>query len=452
MEERKQKHLLEILISSNDVFSRCISIIKPEYFQGNLQQLVRFITEYFDKYKTLPEIDTLAVEYADISLEKQVVTNDKISYACDEIEKFCKEQAVVIAMNDSIHDLENGEFGAIVDRMQDAVTISLKKDLGWDFFGDNFSKRLEEALSQAKTISTGIAALDKYIGGGLSRQQTTIFTANSGVGKSIMLNNLAHNYAVTGHNVVLLSLELPVTMIFNRTAAIVSGFKINSLGENKLELTSTIENIGSNVAGSIVIQRLRGDANCNDIRSYLTHYAMERGHMPECLIVDYLDKMTPNQGIGRLGISEQDKFKSEQLAEIMFDYDMIGISASQQNREAIGNPSPRQDVIAGGLTKANTVDNMISLYMDEQMRLRGEMVAHFLKTRSADGVGKTSELYFDTGNLRICDPGTASNRGIFDISKRSNNIISNLPGLEYEKTNKLPQSDILNFMENLENG
>ena len=51
--------------------------------------------------------------------------------------------------------------------------------------------------------------------------------------------------------------------------------------------------------------------------------------------------------------------------------------------------------------------------MDDQMRLRGELRAHFLKTRSSDGVGKNVEMHFDKKNLRICDKGTNSNNGVF---------------------------------------
>ena len=165
---------------------------------------------------------------------------------------------------------------------------------------------------------------------------------------------------------------------------------------------------------------------------------------------------------------------------MVFDYNLYCATASQQNRDAIGNAAPRQDVIAGGYTKVNTVDNVISLYMDEQMRLRGEMRAHFLKTRSADGVGKSAQLFFDTKNLRITDPDSASNRGLFDLTKKENDYKidagrnlpeiddldinsetqytdeNNIINIETKRSNKanennLRQSDLLNFMEELEN-
>lgn len=465
MDINKQEYLLGILLSSTDVFSRCVSILRPEYFDGDVRLSIKFILKYFDKHGTPPDIDTVNAEVG-VSVKKQNVTSDKMNYACDEIEIYCRETAVKIAMLESTNDLQDGNLGIIVERMKEAVQISLQRDLGWEVFDGLFLEKLEKALEAQKTISTGIRGIDNYIGGGLARQQVTLFTANSGMGKSIMLNNIAHNYARTGHNVVLLSLELPREMIFARTAAITSGNNIKLLRDEKLQVASTMEEVRRNTSGSLMIDRIRGDANSNDIVSYLTHYQLELEKIPDVLIVDYLDKMTPNQGIGKLNISEQDKHKAEQLAEVVYNHNLICASASQQNREAIGNMNPQQDVIAGGLTKINTVDNVISLYMSEEMRIRGEMVAKFLKTRSSDGVGKHSTLFFDTSNLRIRDPDSASNHGLFSVtSKKTTNYIDSiaeqLPGVEVVTDTELPndkgkgsptKTDLLSFMETIQDG
>jgi hypothetical protein len=152
-----------------------------------------------------------------------------------------------------------------------------------------------------------------------------------------------------------------------------------------------------------MIKRIKGDACTNDIRSYIKQYELEFGKVPDVLIVDYVDKMSPNGGKKQMSISEQDKEKTEQLAELIFDLDMIGFSASQQNREAIGNGAPTQGVIAGGLTKVNTVDNYISIFMPEDMKLKGEMLFFFLKTRYSDGVGEQALLKYNSSTLKITD-------------------------------------------------
>lgn len=449
---KKQKHLFETLLSSNDVFSRCISILNPEYFDGEVRLAVQFTLEYFNKYKSIPDIKLINSEY-DLNIEHIQVPLAKVTYTCDEIERFCKESAVALAINESLNDLQEGNLGIIVDRVKRAVEVSLKKDLGWNIYGPNFLDMLNESLAKQQTISTGIKALDMWLNGGFARQQTTIFTANSGIGKSVMLNNVGYNYSAQGYHVVYLSLELPKTMVFTRSSAIISGYDVKTLGDHTLEVASVVDNVRHKTDGTFMIQRIAGDSCSNDIRSYLTHYEMEYQRRPDVLVVDYLDKMTPNSRNSRLSISEQDKFKSEELAEVVLDYDLIGVTASQQNRDAIDDPNPKQSSIAGGLTKINTVDNVISLFMNDQMRLNGEMYAYFLKTRSSDGVGRIAELSFDAKSLRITDRGTTSNNGLFDITKRKQQItegLKGITGLEYDPVTTNAQSALLKFMEELE--
>lgn len=151
--------------------------------------------------------------------------------------------------------------------------------------------------------------------------------------------------------------------------------------------------------------------------------------------------MAPNGGVKTKSVSEQDKEKSEQLAELGFLYNAITISASQQNREALRLAAPDQAVIAGGITKVNTVDNYISIAMDDNMRLRGEMMIFFLKTRSSRGVGKARMLKFDEDTLLITD-GENKEQLVIDknkdkrpneFTKKLTSIKGNIPGMPTDK-------------------
>ena len=65
--------------------------------------------------------------------------------------------------------------------------------------------------------------------------------------------------------------------------------------------------------------------------------------------------------------------------------------------------TPDQSIIAGGISKINTVDNYISIYMSPEMRLKGEMLLYYLKTRSSSAVGSMTQLAFNPDNLIISD-------------------------------------------------
>lgn len=403
MNLEKEKVILENLISSPDVFSRCISILKPEYFDPNHRSVVLFLIDYYEKYKAIPPTDIIKAE-SKVELSYREVTKDLFAYTCDNIEQFCRNSAMQQAILDSSKELLKAEsnMGSIFEAIKHALAVSLPKDLGTEFFDDP-ERRLKSYIDKTAPYSTGLNALDRHLDDGLRRSTLTLFSANSGVGKSIMLANIGANYAKQGLNVLYLSLELPESMIYLRLSSITTEMPIRQWKENIPELAHKIHGMKEDGAGSYLIKRMPVGATANEIRGYLKLYELDYGYTPDVLIVDYLDIMRPNEGTRNLTISDQDKLKAEQLNEILLEIDAIGLSASQQNREAIDNNAPNQSVIAGGLTKVNAVDNYVSIFMNGEMRLAGEMMIFFLKTRSSDGVGKSEQLYFDSITLKIKD-------------------------------------------------
>jgi len=59
--------------------------------------------------------------------------------------------------------------------------------------------------------------------------------------------------------------------------------------------------------------------------------------------------------------------------------------------------------IAGGISKIQTADNVISILATPAMKERGQYQFQFLKTRSSSGVGSKVIMGFDPDNLRIYD-------------------------------------------------
>jgi hypothetical protein len=416
MKAKKQKLVIEHLLGSPDLFITCNNIIQPQYFDPEYRSAVKFIKEYYDNYHSLPATDLLAAEF-DITFVPKIVTKDEFKYTCTELETFCKQSALRQAIYDSLGDVEKNELGAVQERIKKAMEISLHRDVGLEFY-DEPEAYLKGLIDTMVHHSTGITALDMLLNGGLIRKQTTLFSANSGVGKSNMLLNLASNFSINqGFNVLYLSLELPVDMLRLRMSFMQSRVASKTWKQNIPEIAGKIINNKSEGAGSIKIKRIANGSTANDVRSILKQYELEHKYVPDVLCIDYLDIMNPIGGTKNKSISDQDKEKSEQLSEIVFDYDMIGLSASQQNRGALDEPAPNQSVIAGGLTKVNSVDNYFSMFMNEHMRLRGDMTLHALKTRSSDGVGKSVLVNFNTENLLITDSTKSENQDIMIIDK-----------------------------------
>lgn len=438
MNEKKQKHLINNLLNSPDLMGKCIEILKPSYFEPELVPHVNFLINYHLSHNTNPTTQLMNAECdTDSPYSDYLIPVDELEYSAEEIESFCKQSAMRDAVFESYDLIGNNDFGAIYKKVSDALNVSLKKDLGLNVFDDPEAtlKRLMEELDY---ISCGIPVLDEHFGGGTLRKHLFMASANSGGGKSVMLSNVANNYALQGLDVVYVSLELPEDMIFLRQSFIMTAFSHRVWKSKVFEIASRMKELKKYGAGNFRIVRLPIGSTANAIRAYLKQYEIEYNKAPDALIVDYLDLMQPIGGIKNIGVSEQDKQKSEEIYELLHAYDMIGWSASQQNRDALRMSSPDQSAIAGGMSKVNICDYWISILMDKSMRLNGEMIVTFLKSRYSDAQGKSALLSFDDGSLKISNhqnPHSAEDL-IKNIGEKHKKVTSN-DTLEGKFINKL---------------
>lgn len=446
MNEKKQKHLINNLLNSPDLLGKCIEIIKPSYFEPEYIPHVKFLLTYHLTHNTNPSVKLMNAECdADEKYEEYLIPKDEIDYSAEEIEVFCKQSAMRDAILESYELIGNNEFGAIYKSVSDALNVSLKRDLGLSVF-ENPEETLNRLTEELDYISCGISVLDEHFGGGTLRKQFYMASANSGGGKSVMLSNVSNNYALQGLDVVYISLELPEDMIFLRQAFIMTSASHRVWKSKVFEIASRMKEFKQYGAGDFRIVRLPIGSTANSIRAYLKQYEIENGKAPDVLAVDYLDLMQPIGGSKNKNISEQDKEKSEEIYELLHSYDMIGWSASQQNRDALKMSSPDHSAIAGGMNKVNICDNWISLLMDKNMRLNGEMIVHFLKTRYSDAQGKSALLSFDDATLKIANhqnPGAVEDliKNIADKHKK----VTNNKGLEGKFLNKLVNEGDLNL-------
>jgi hypothetical protein len=111
--------------------------------------------------------------------------------------------------------------------------------------------------------------------------------------------------------------------------------------------------------------------------------------------------MASNRNVSSENIWLKDKYVSEELRAIGFDYDCAMISASQLGRGAIDAEKVTHAHIQGGISKIQTCDLMISIIQNDLMRAAGEYIFEFTKTRNSGGVGQSVLLRWDPIGLRV---------------------------------------------------
>lgn len=400
MKNKKQQLLLEYLVSSPDVFAICSDIVKAEYFDPEFRHAVKFVKGYFDDHNAIPDVAQIDAE-TDVSLTTRQITKDQFDYCCTEVETFCRRAAIKAAIVGAPQLLDKDDYGTLETSIKDAITISLNKDMGVDFFSDA-KAALTRLISIGAPISTGWKDVDDVLFGGIARKQLALFSAGSGGGKSVTMQNLGLNLVAQGYNVLYISLELSEELLTERMTYMLSGVGRMQLHEKMDEAVYAISQFDNeHNAGKMMFKQLPSGINANKIKSYLKEYELKFGHVPDAIILDYLDLMNPTDKVSADNVFEKDKRVAEELRNVAFEFNLMMITASQLNRSSVGAEVINHSHIAGGISKINTADVYITIILSETLKAAGEIAFHYQKTRNSDGVGKTTYLKWGKNNLRI---------------------------------------------------
>jgi len=397
-----QKLFVEFLAQDQDLFVRVNGIMDPEYFDRTLRKSVDFIKTHANEYGALPKPEQLLATTGMQLAGIPDVDDRHKKWFIDEFEQFCKQKALEGAILKSTDLLEKGDFGAVEKLVKDAVQTGLAKHMGTDYW-ESPAQRIEKVRNARGGTSTGWKGIDHKLYGGFNRGELNIFAAASGGGKSLFLQNLALNWALEGHNVVYISLELSEELCSMRLDSMITGMNTKDVFRNVDDVDLKVRMAGKK-AGCLQIVQLPNGITVNDLNSYIKEFEVKNNIKIDALLVDYLDLMMPAQRkVPPSDLFIKDKFVSEELRNFAVEHQFLFATASQLNRSAVEEVEFDHSHISGGISKIQTADNVIGIFTSNAMRERGRYQIQFMKTRSSAGVGSKVDLAFDIQGLRITD-------------------------------------------------
>ena len=245
--------------------------------------------------------------------------------------------------------------------------------------------------------------MDKKLFGGFNRGELNIFAGGSGAGKSLFLANLGVNFALTGLNVVYLTLELSEALVSMRIDSMVTGVSTRDIFKDLNDVEMKVKMIGKR-AGMLQVKYMPSGKTTNDIRAYLKEYEIKCGKKVDVLLVDYLDLLMPiGKKISAENLFIKDKYVSEELRNLAMEKKCVFVTAAQLNRGAVEEVEFDHSHISGGLSKIQTADNVFGIFTSRAMRERGRYQLQLMKTRSSSGVGQKIDLEFNIETLKITD-------------------------------------------------
>lgn len=284
-----------------------------------------------------------------------------------------------------------------------------RDDLSWDFVenfkeGDSIlSKEGIEIVETVTNLNIQEEVFDITVDHENHRYYTDgLVSHNSGVGKSVTMLNLALNMMKKHKfNALYISLEMSEDAQAGRADAMISGIANREL-LNNIDIVSSAVINASKDCGKFFIKRMPESTTTSaDIRAYLVQFQQLHGFIPDIVVIDYLDLMTTNKKIALDNLFVKDKYVAEEVRSIAYEFKLIMISASQMGRGALEAETINQGHIQGGISKVNTVDNLIAILQNDMMKAAGEIVFELIKTRNSGGKGSQVLLRWNNRTLLI---------------------------------------------------
>lgn len=446
--EDVQKLLVSVLLSDEEVFSRCANILNVKYFVNRLRPPVKFLLQFANEYKALPTHAQMKAQFG-MEFERMEKLSVPLQQAfLDQIEEFCKNRALADAVLSAPDLIAKGAYGEVEKKVKEAILVGLNSNIGIRYYDDPRS-RLMKIKSSNGTVSSTWKTVDQKLYGGLNRKEITIWCAGSGGGKSLTMQNQAVNMSRAGLNVVYISLELSEEMISMRLDSMVSGVASKDIFQRLDDVEIKVLQAGKRAADLHVKQMPQGTTT-NDLRAYLKNYEIETGHKCDVLMVDYLDLMFPNnKKIDVSNLFVKDKFITEELRGLCVEKNMVGVTASQLGRSSVNEMEMDHSHIAGGISKIQTADNVIAILATPAMKERGQYQFQFLKTRSSSGVGSKVVMGFDGETLRIYDleedavvPVKTAADMMADLKRKNSVSVSGVPATHDKKPDPVSQDPV----------
>lgn len=409
--------------------------LKPDYFSNeNIKNIINIITDFYLKNNVPPtptEIknycvnDKLKQSFKNVlssfeSIDKDL--NSKELY--ENTEKFLREKALMKAIMEDViekYETSNIDTSIVLEKIQQASSISLTSDLGLKYFQD--IERVITELNRAENyISSGYQWIDERLGGGFLQEGKAlyVFSGQTNVGKSIVLGNIASNICSNGKTVLLISLEMSEIVYAKRLCGNFTNIPIFSLNHKLDELRDEISKyVRQNPKSQLIIKEFPPSTiSVGNLTAYIKKLK-QSGINPDAIILDYVNLLTTSYGTNSY---ERIKHITEQLRAVSYVFNVPVITATQLNRTGMNMTNPGLESISESHGLSMTADCIFGLWREQEDVELGRININVQKNRQGPNFGKAS-FAIDYSTMRIREEVHTEN---MDAVTRTENRLNTL--------------------------
>ena len=390
-------------------------IIRPDYFDSESNiWILEVVLSHFAQYKSPPTKDVLKVRITDVSddvlktaiLEHlkdvfRYMESDDLDFVKHEILKFCKNQEIKHAIQESVQLLQNGNYDAIKTKIDAAMKAGADTDIGHEY-KKSVASRYNEASRH--TVTTGWDVIDDLMDGGLAPGELGVVMAPAGIGKSWLLINIGANAVRQGKNVIHYTLELNQDYVGQRYDSVITGIGAQNLKHHINDIETKIQAL----QGELVIKYYpTKSTGVMGLKAHIEKSIM-LGSKPDLVVVDYADLLKVN--------TKKDKHEAledlyEDLRGMAGEYQIPIWTASQAGRSALEEDIIEADKIASSYGKVMVADFLVSLSRKVEDKLSGTGRGHVIKNRfGPDGITLPCKINTNNGQFQFFEPQTTQGK------------------------------------------
>lgn len=311
-----QLRVLALMLQQRDWLSGFRQAVSPNFFENVVHRdIATLALEHFDKFGCPPDDVTLAEQLDSmLSEDKQKaqalelysetlgqLLDEEIvddGYLTEKVLRFAKHQAVKLAILKSAGELLPSEsYDEIEILLREALSIDLDKNRAGATFGDNYERVIRTDFKTLRSpVPTGIPALDDALNGGLAKGESALVLADTTVGKTMIMVNMAGGALLAGRHAFYATLEDPEDMIADRMIRYLLAKTRKGLEETRDASVKRIAEILRLTRGRFSYKYFPpGKTKIAHIEEAVRQKEKETGRRIDIVFVDYADKLAPTR-------------------------------------------------------------------------------------------------------------------------------------------------------------
>lgn len=400
-----------------------IPFLKSEYFLDRSERILfENISDFFEKYNTLPTPEALRIELDklsninenDISGISEILDNSETDvdqkWLVEEAEKFCQDKAVYNAIMESIQIIDGSSDkgkGALPDILNEALAVSFDTHIGHDYLEDS-DDRYEFYHKRESHIPFDLDYFNKITDGGICDKTLNVLMAGPGAGKTLAMCHFAASYLSQGKNVLYVTLEMAEERISERIDANLLNVGLSDLRDiPKASYDKKVQKVKEATIGKLIVKEYAtAQAGVGHFRHLLNELRLKKKFEPDVLIVDYINICISNRVKPGGNVNSYAYIKSiaEELRGFAVERSIPIITATQINREGFANSDVGLENVAESFGLPATADLFLALITSEELEQLNQIMVKQLKNRYSDistnrrfvvGVDKTKMRLYD---------------------------------------------------------